>query len=48
MSLLLIIVILVLLFGCGGFYMRGSRGGGISLGAVLLIILVLYLLGVFR
>ena len=48
MSLILVIVILVLLFGGGGFYMGGPRGGGISLGAVLLIILVLYLLGVFR
>ena len=48
MNLILVIVVLVLLFGGGGFYFGGSRGGGISLGAVLLILLVLYLLGVFR
>lgn len=48
MNLILIIVILVLLFGGGGFWLGGPRGGGVSLGAVLLILLVLYLLGVLR
>jgi hypothetical protein len=50
--LLLIIILLVLLFGGGGGYYGYSRwglGGGLGiLGTVLLIVLVLYLLGLFR
>ena len=46
MSLLLIILLILLLAG-GGFGYRtwGPMGGGISVGTVLIIILVLYLLG---
>jgi hypothetical protein len=50
MSLLLIIIVLILIFGGGGIGYRtyGPMGGGIGFGGILLIILVLYLLGVFR
>jgi hypothetical protein len=50
MSLLIIIIILILLFGGGGIGYRsyGPMGGGIGLGGILVIILILYLLGVFR
>jgi hypothetical protein len=45
--LILLIIVIVALFG-GGFYAKGPyRGGGIGLGTVLLIVLVLWLLGVF-
>ena len=46
MSILLIILIILLLAG-GGFGYRtwGPMGGGISVGTVLIIILILYLLG---
>jgi hypothetical protein len=48
--LLLIIILLVLFAGGGGYwgYGRwGSRGGaGISLGAVLLVLLIAYVLGI--
>ena len=46
--LILLIVLIPLLFG-GGFYIRDGRyrGGGIGLGTILLIILILWLLGVF-
>ena len=51
--LLLLIIVLVLLFAGGGGYYGynrwGSRGGaGISLGTVLVILLICYLLGLFR
>lgn len=50
--LLIIIILLVLLFGGGGGYYGYSRwgtGGGLGIvGTVLLIVLVLYLLGMFR
>ena len=51
MSLLLIIIILLVLFGGGGGYYAhrsyGGRGLGGVLGLVVVIILVLWLLGVF-
>jgi hypothetical protein len=48
--MLLLIIILILLFGGGGGYYGygrwGYRGGfGISLGTILLIVLIVYLLG---
>jgi hypothetical protein len=50
--LLLIIILLLLFAGGGGYYgynRWGSRGGaGISLGTVVLILLVAYLLGIFH
>lgn len=50
--LLLIIILLVLFAGGGGYYgynRWGSRGGaGISLGTVLMILLIAYMLGVFH
>ena len=48
MNLVILIIILVLLFGGGGFYLGGPSHGGIGLVGVLVIVLVLYLLGVFR
>jgi hypothetical protein len=46
MSLLLIILLILLLGGGGfGYHTWGPIGGGISVGTVLVIILVLYLLG---
>ena len=47
MLLILLIILVIIMFG-GGFYAKGPyRTGGISLGTILLIILVLWLLGVF-
>ena len=49
MSILLIIVILVVVFGGGGYYAHGAYGGtglGFSVGGLLLVLLVLFLLGV--
>lgn len=51
--MLVLIIILVLLFGAGGGYYGharwGPRGGaGVSLGTVLLIVLLVYLLGGLR
>ncbi|MGA3372965.1 MAG: DUF3309 domain-containing protein [Terracidiphilus sp.] len=51
--LIILIVLLVLVFAGGGGYYGynrwGSRGGtGIGLGTVLVILLVCYVLGVFR
>ncbi len=50
--LLLIIILLLLFAGGGGYYgysRWGSRGGaGISLGTVVLILLIAYLLGIFH
>jgi len=49
MSLLLLIVLVVLIFGgYGGYHAFGPVGGGISVGTVLVIALILYLLGMFR
>ena len=50
---LLIIVLLVLLLGGGGGYYGHSRwgysgGAGIGLGTILVILLIAYLLGLFR
>jgi hypothetical protein len=45
--LLVILIILVLLSYGGGFYRPAYRTHGISLGTVLLIVLVLWLFGVF-
>ena len=50
---LIIIILLVLLLGGGGGYYGHSRwgvggGAGISLGTILLILLIAYLLGLFR
>ncbi len=47
MLLVVLIILIVIMFG-GGFYSKGPyRSGGIGLGTVLLIILILWLLGVF-
>jgi hypothetical protein len=51
--MLLLIVILVLIFGLGGGYWGhrtwGPGGGaGVSLGTILIILLIAYLLGLFR
>jgi hypothetical protein len=50
--LLLLIILLVLFAGGGGYYgynRWGSGGGaGISLGTVLMILLIAYMLGVFH
>jgi len=50
--LLLIVILLVLFAGGGGYYgynRWGSRGGaGISLGTVLVILLIAYMLGIFH
>jgi hypothetical protein len=53
MGLIILIVVLVLIFGGGGGYYGYNRwgyagGGGISLGTILLILLVCWLLGVFH
>ena len=55
MGLLLLIVVLVLVGGGGGGYYYGNRqfespvyGGGIGLGAIFVILLVIYLLGGFH
>jgi hypothetical protein len=46
--MILIILILLLIFGGGGgYYYGGPYHAGISVGGVLLIFLVLYLLGFF-
>lgn len=54
--MLLLIIVLILLFGCGGGYWGHSRWGegapwagpGVGLGTILLILLVCYALGLFR
>jgi TRAP-type C4-dicarboxylate transport system permease small subunit len=53
MNVLLLVIVLVLIFGVGGGYYGHRRWGtsgsaGIGLGTVLLIILVGYMLGLFR
>jgi hypothetical protein len=47
MLTVLLIVLIVLAFG-GGFYHAPFRGPGISIGAILFIVLLFYLLGGFR
>ena len=51
--MILLIIVLILVFGLGGgYYGRsqwGASGGfGIGLGTILLILLICYLLGLFR
>jgi hypothetical protein len=51
--MLIALIILVLFFGLGGGYYGHGRwgpsgGAGIGLGTVVLILLVAYLLGIFR
>jgi hypothetical protein len=51
--MLILIIILILLFGSGGAWYGTNRFGpgggfGISLGTILLILLIAYLLGGFR
>ena len=51
--MLILLIILILLFGGGGGYYGHSRwgpsgGAGVGLGTVLLILLIAYLLGIFR
>ena len=45
--LLIILIVLILLSYGGGMYQPTYRRHGISLGTILLIVLVLWLLGVF-
>jgi hypothetical protein len=44
--LLIVLILLILLLGGGGWYAGGPRVGG-TLGTILVIILILYLLGMF-
>jgi hypothetical protein len=51
--MLILIIILILLFGGGGGYYGHSRwgasgGAGIGLGTILIILLIAWMLGVFR
>jgi hypothetical protein len=48
MDLLLVLLVVVILLGSGGLGYRtwGPMGGGISVGSILVLILVLWLLGV--
>jgi hypothetical protein len=51
--MLIILIILLLIFGAGGGYYGHSRWGptggtGIGLGTILIILLIAYLLGMFR
>jgi hypothetical protein len=48
MNPILLILLLVLLFGGGGFYIGGPMIGGSTLGLVLVICLVVYLMGGWR
>lgn len=52
MTLIIIIILIVLLGGGGGYYGYGrygyGGGAGIGLGTILLILLIAYLLGLFR
>jgi hypothetical protein len=53
-TILVVVLVLVVLFGGGGYYghVSGWRpayyGGGIGLGGLVLLLVVLWLLGVFR
>ena len=51
--MLILIIILILVFGLGGGYYGHTRWGpsgvaGIGLGTILLILLIAYMLGLFR
>jgi len=50
--LIILIIVLLLVFGGGGYYGYGRwgyRGGaGIGLGTVLVVLLIAYMLGMFR
>jgi hypothetical protein len=50
---IILIILLILLFGGGGGYYGHTRwgpsgGAGVGLGTILLILLIAYLLGLFR
>jgi len=52
-SMLILLIILLVLFGGGGGYYGHTRwgyggGAGVCLGTVLLILLIVYLLGLFN
>jgi hypothetical protein len=47
MNLILIILVIFLLFGGGFGYHQWGPSGGIGIGGIILLILILYLLGVF-
>jgi hypothetical protein len=52
-AMLILIIILLLVFGVGGGYYGHTRwgpggGAGIGLGTILLILLIAYMLGLFR
>jgi hypothetical protein len=52
-TMLILIIILILVFGLGGGYYGHTRwgpggGAGIGLGTILLILLIAYMLGLFR
>jgi hypothetical protein len=52
-DVLILIIVLLLIFGGGGGYYGHSRwgpggGAGVSVGTILLILLVAYLLGIFH
>jgi hypothetical protein len=46
--MLILLIVLAVLFLGGGIYHEPFRGPGISIGAILLIVLLLYLFGGFR
>jgi hypothetical protein len=47
--MLILIILLVLVFGgFGGYRTWGPMGGGVSIGTILLIFLILYLCGMLR
>ena len=51
--MLILVIILILIFGGGGGYWGNSRwgyqgGAGVGLGTIALILLIAYLLGLFR
>lgn len=48
MNTLLLVILVLLLLGGGGFYIGGPVIGGSTLGLVLLICLIIYLMGGFR
>jgi hypothetical protein len=52
-TMILLIIILILVFGGGGGYYGHTRwgpggGAGVGLGTILVILLIAYLLGLFR
>jgi hypothetical protein len=48
MSILLLALILIFVFGGFGWNLGGPWGGGYGIGSVLLVILLLYLIGALR